>query len=107
MKKLLSYKFTLKFYRFSTLLPTPINSRLAFTHLQLRNSFYYLYFRPDVILLYMDLVDHAGHDNGPNSEDVDIALAEADFFVGMLMDGLKQRQLDKCANMIILADHGT
>lgn len=34
------------------------------------------------------------------------ALQAADKAVGMLMDGLKQRNLHKCVNLIVLADHG-
>lgn len=56
--------------------------------------------------LYMDIVDHAGHNEGPEGPAVDEALAEADRIMGMLMDGLKSRQLDKCVNIIIVADHG-
>lgn len=34
------------------------------------------------------------------------ALQAADQALGMLMDGLKQRNLHKCVNLIVLADHG-
>jgi len=34
------------------------------------------------------------------------ALEVADEALGMLMDGLKQRNLHKCVNLIVLADHG-
>nr|XP_039265727.1 venom phosphodiesterase-like [Styela clava] len=62
--------------------------------------------RPSIILLYMDMVDHAGHDVGPDGHEVDVAISQADDMVGMLMDGLKARNLDKCVNLMILADHG-
>lgn len=34
------------------------------------------------------------------------ALQAADQALGMLMDGLKQRNLHKCVNLIVVADHG-
>lgn len=34
------------------------------------------------------------------------ALMDVDRIVGMLMDGLKQMQLDKCVNLLLLSDHG-
>lgn len=54
----------------------------------------------------MDFVDGAGHSFGPDSEEVNSALVEADYFIGMLMNGLKQLNLHNCVNLIILADHG-
>ncbi|XP_039265266.2 venom phosphodiesterase 2-like [Styela clava] len=62
--------------------------------------------RPSIIMMYMDMVDHAGHDSGPAGHEVDVAISQADDMVGMLMDGLKARNLDKCVNIMILADHG-
>uniref|UniRef100_H2ZDI4 Uncharacterized protein n=1 Tax=Ciona savignyi TaxID=51511 RepID=H2ZDI4_CIOSA len=62
--------------------------------------------RPDVIVAYVSAVDHAGHSFGPDSIEMDEALAKADSYVTMLMDGLKVRNLHNCANVIVLADHG-
>ncbi|ESQ82453.1 hypothetical protein AEAC466_17765 [Asticcacaulis sp. AC466] len=60
--------------------------------------------RPDVFILYIDAVDEAGHKKGPDSPEVNTALAEADAAVGHLLDGLKARGID--ANVIVVSDHG-
>ncbi len=62
--------------------------------------------RPGFITLYYSMVDHAGHDFGPDSPEVDAALAEADASIGQLLDGLRQRGLEGKVNLIIVADHG-
>jgi len=62
--------------------------------------------RPSFITLYMDIVDHAGHSDGPDSTEVEKQLRNADYYVGILMEGLKQRNLENCVNMIFVADHG-
>ena len=54
----------------------------------------------------MDIVDHAGHSDGPDSTEVEKQLRNADYYVGILMEGLKQRNLENCVNMIFVADHG-
>ena len=54
----------------------------------------------------MSFVDSAGHAGGPDSMEVDNALVEVDRIVGMLMNGLKLRNLENCVNLILLADHG-
>ncbi|NXQ19319.1 ENPP3 phosphodiesterase, partial [Peucedramus taeniatus] len=62
--------------------------------------------RPDIYTLYIEEPDSSGHSFGPVSAGVIKALQAADQAVGMLMDGLKQRNLHKCVNLIVLADHG-
>ncbi|NXJ78984.1 ENPP3 phosphodiesterase, partial [Trogon melanurus] len=62
--------------------------------------------RPDFYTLYIEEPDSSGHSFGPVSGGVIKALGVADQALGMLMDGLKQRNLDKCVNLIVLADHG-
>ncbi|XP_015476981.1 ectonucleotide pyrophosphatase/phosphodiesterase family member 3 [Parus major] len=62
--------------------------------------------RPDIYTLYIEQPDSSGHSFGPVSAGVIKALQAADQALGMLMDGLKQRNLDKCVNLIVLADHG-
>ncbi|XP_044530459.1 ectonucleotide pyrophosphatase/phosphodiesterase family member 3 [Gracilinanus agilis] len=62
--------------------------------------------RPDFFTLYIEEPDSAGHSSGPVSGDVVKALETVDQIFGMLMDGLKQRNLHKCVNIILLADHG-
>ncbi|WAC48507.1 ectonucleotide pyrophosphatase/phosphodiesterase [Asticcacaulis sp. SL142] len=60
--------------------------------------------RPDAITLYYSTVDHEGHDSGPDSPQVNAALADVDQSVGQLIDGLKSRGIT--ANIVIVSDHG-
>ena len=60
--------------------------------------------RPNAYLLYFDIVDHQGHDFGPDSKEVDDAIANVDEAIGRLEAGLKARGVT--ANQIIVADHG-
>ncbi|KAM8946052.1 ectonucleotide pyrophosphatase/phosphodiesterase family member 3 [Pelodytes ibericus] len=62
--------------------------------------------RPDFYTLYIEEPDSSGHSYGPVSGGVIAALLLADQTMGMLLDGLKQRNLHNCVNLIILADHG-
>ena len=60
--------------------------------------------RPQALLLYFDEVDHAGHSYGPDSPEVDAAIAHVDAAIGRLRAGLKARGIDP--NLIVVADHG-
>ena len=60
--------------------------------------------RPRFVTLYFDTVDSAGHDDGPNSPEVNAALADVDTAIGRLVDGLAM--LGQSANLVIVADHG-
>jgi predicted AlkP superfamily pyrophosphatase or phosphodiesterase len=62
--------------------------------------------RPRLITLYFDLVDTAGHHAGPDSQDVNDAIADTDAAIGRLVAGLKARGLFAGANLVIVADHG-
>uniref|UniRef100_A0A8C3VMQ8 Ectonucleotide pyrophosphatase/phosphodiesterase family member 3 n=1 Tax=Catagonus wagneri TaxID=51154 RepID=A0A8C3VMQ8_9CETA len=62
--------------------------------------------RPDFYTLYVEQPDSAGHEAGPVSAAVIQALQLVDYTFGLLMEGLKQRNLDNCVNIILLADHG-
>lgn len=62
--------------------------------------------RPSFVTLYFDLVDTVGHRNGPNSKELDAALASTDAAVGRLVEGLKARGLYDRTNLIVTADHG-
>ncbi|NXF08967.1 ENPP3 phosphodiesterase, partial [Smithornis capensis] len=62
--------------------------------------------RPDFYTLYIEEPDSSGHSFGPVSGGVIKALQVADQALGMLMDGLKLRNLHNCVNLIVLADHG-
>lgn len=50
--------------------------------------------------------DSSGHAYGPVSSEVIKALQRVDNMVGMLMDGLKELNLHRCLNLILISDHG-
>lgn len=60
--------------------------------------------RPRLATIYFDILDTAGHRFGPDSPEVNTALAEADAAVTLLVEGLEARGVD--ANLVIVADHG-
>jgi predicted AlkP superfamily pyrophosphatase or phosphodiesterase len=60
--------------------------------------------RPGFAVLYFETVDSAGHSFGPDSPQVDTAIAAVDAAVGQLVAGLKARGI--AANLIVVADHG-
>ena len=60
--------------------------------------------RPEFATLYFDTVDTAGHDGGPDSEEVNAALRDVDAHIAMLLDGLQT--LGQPANLVIVSDHG-
>ncbi|KAI4539266.1 hypothetical protein MG293_010658 [Ovis ammon polii] len=62
--------------------------------------------RPDFYTVYVEQPDSAGHNYGPVSAGVIQALQLVDNTFGLLMEGLKQRNLVNCVNIILLADHG-
>ncbi|XP_037698919.1 ectonucleotide pyrophosphatase/phosphodiesterase family member 3-like [Choloepus didactylus] len=62
--------------------------------------------RPAFYTIYVEEPDSAGHEGGPDSANVVQALQLVDNAFGMLMEGLKQRNLHNCVNLILLADHG-
>ncbi len=61
---------------------------------------------PRLVTLYMEQVDHAGHDNGPESPEYTAAVVAVDAAVGRLLDGLHARGLDQTTNVIVVSDHG-
>lgn len=62
--------------------------------------------RPIFYTLYFEQVDHAGHEQGPDSDEVDHALRDVDAALSHLVEGLKQRHLFERTNLVIVADHG-
>uniref|UniRef100_A0A8B9RLH8 Ectonucleotide pyrophosphatase/phosphodiesterase 1 n=1 Tax=Astyanax mexicanus TaxID=7994 RepID=A0A8B9RLH8_ASTMX len=62
--------------------------------------------RPDFYTLYMDEPDSSGHRYGPMSSQVIEALIKVDRIISLVMEGLKQRKLHNCVNLILLSDHG-
>ncbi len=62
--------------------------------------------RPTFLTLYVSPVDGAGHDFGPDSWQVNQAIARVDSTVGRLIAGLAQRGLADSVNLVIVSDHG-
>ncbi|XP_038135669.1 venom phosphodiesterase 1 [Cyprinodon tularosa] len=62
--------------------------------------------RPDFFTLYMEEPDKSGHSFGPVSGGIITALQGVDRILGQLMNGLKQIDLHRCLNIIVVADHG-
>jgi len=62
--------------------------------------------RPTLLTLYINDVDGAGHNNGPNSLEVRSAVQRADGYLGRLMRGLDRRHLTDRINIVAVSDHG-
>jgi predicted AlkP superfamily pyrophosphatase or phosphodiesterase len=60
--------------------------------------------RPHLITLYFGDADHAGHEHGPDSDEVRAAVQHIDEEIGKLRDGLAQIPLP--VDLVVLADHG-
>ncbi len=62
--------------------------------------------RPRLNTLYFDIVDTMGHHHGPQSDEVNAAMAQTDASIGYLLEGLKARGLDDDTIIIVVSDHG-
>ncbi|RNF82665.1 ectonucleotide pyrophosphatase/phosphodiesterase [Montanilutibacter psychrotolerans] len=62
--------------------------------------------RPRLVALYFETLDRAGHDHGPDSPEVDAAIAELDAAIGRLRAGLAARGLLEHTNLVVVSDHG-
>ncbi|KAK2834147.1 hypothetical protein Q7C36_014848 [Tachysurus vachellii] len=62
--------------------------------------------RPYVYAVHSEQPDTFGHRLGPLSSELDNPLKEIDNIIGQLMNGLKQMNLHRCVNVIIVGDHG-
>ena len=62
--------------------------------------------RPDFITLYLDAVDIAGHDAGPDSSQVNNALRDVDSVLARLFAGIRALKMDRRINIVIVSDHG-
>jgi predicted AlkP superfamily pyrophosphatase or phosphodiesterase len=61
---------------------------------------------PALVLLYLGDVDQAGHAYGPDSPQVDSAVARVDNAIGRLEDGLAASHLSESVDLLIVSDHG-
>ncbi|MFM7349242.1 MAG: alkaline phosphatase family protein [Erythrobacter sp.] len=60
--------------------------------------------RPAFATIYFDTVDTIGHEFGPDSAEVNAALAEVDARIGDIVDGAAK--LGVTLNLVVVADHG-
>lgn len=60
--------------------------------------------RPRFVTLYFDTVDTAGHWYGPDSPELNAAIAEVDQQIGVLVDSFAELEIDPV--LIVVADHG-
>lgn len=61
---------------------------------------------PAFATLYFDAADTEGHHYGPDSPELNGALARLDRQIGRLVEGLKTRGRFEATDMVIVADHG-
>ena len=62
--------------------------------------------RPQLLTLYFEAVDTAGHYYGPDAPQTNAAIAQVDAALARLVAGLKQRGLYNRIDLIVVADHG-
>ena len=62
--------------------------------------------RPVFYTLYFSDVDDAGHRYSPDSPETRAAVLKVDSDIKMLIDGLRNRGIDREVNIIIVSDHG-
>lgn len=62
--------------------------------------------RPAWVCLYLNEPDHEGHATGPYSPQLNEKLQVVDNEISRLMEGLAERQLEHCVNILVVSDHG-
>ncbi len=62
--------------------------------------------RPRFLTLYFEEVDSAGHSHGPDSIELQHAVANVDAALGRLVDGVRRQGLEERVHFVITSDHG-
>ena len=62
--------------------------------------------RPTCLSLYFSDVDDAGHEFSPDSLETKNAVTKVDDEIGLLLKGLREREVSEQINLIIVSDHG-
>ncbi|KAK0555617.1 hypothetical protein OC845_000188 [Tilletia horrida] len=62
--------------------------------------------RPQLICLYFPDVDKAAHKHGPDSNEVDAALASVDVALGRLRAGIHKLNATGLVDLVVVSDHG-
>lgn len=67
---------------------------------------YWTEYRPDLMFIHLDNVDHAGHDSGWSSSAYYQAIAEADGYVGIILDMIEKLSAADDTFVLVSSDHG-
>ncbi len=62
--------------------------------------------RPSFVSLYFEEVDTAGHDFGPDSPELALAVRHLDDALGQLVQGVHRLGLDDRTSIVVVSDHG-
>lgn len=62
--------------------------------------------RPRLVTMYLDQVDEASHEHGPDSPQAAAARREVDAAVAQLLRGLRALHLTGATNLLVVSDHG-
>ena len=62
--------------------------------------------RPSFLTAYFSEVDHAGHENGPDSPELITAASHLDEALGQIVDGVRRLGLDDRMTLVVVSDHG-
>ncbi len=97
----LPYRHPTYFKKFDSRIPYTARIDTAMAWLQLPENK-----RPHFITLYFEEVDHMGHEDGPDSPQVNKAIRLADSLMATLLNDLKSIKMFAKTNVIIVSDHG-
>jgi predicted AlkP superfamily pyrophosphatase or phosphodiesterase len=62
--------------------------------------------RPRLVTLYIETLDEAGHSHGPDSPEINSALANVDAAMARLFSALAARSVLDAVDVIVVSDHG-
>ena len=62
--------------------------------------------RPSFLTTYFSNVDHAGHENGPDSPELIAAASLLDRALGEILEGIRRLGLDDRTTVVVVSDHG-
>lgn len=62
--------------------------------------------RPQLITLYFESIDKAGHNDGPDSQKIVDEIENLDQLLGDLLDGIRDMGIIGKINVILISDHG-
>jgi predicted AlkP superfamily pyrophosphatase or phosphodiesterase len=62
--------------------------------------------RPSFLTLYFNDIDNAGHNPGPESDQMGAVVMRIDQTIAQLVEGLRQAKLSDRVNLVIVSDHG-